>query len=241
MKQFPGLTLALVLTASPVLADTVTIGTVQTYDPDEFTVDPEALQRFDRSLGDALCERANLSCEWSVLAIDELIPALIAGEIDVVMAALHADAELSEGVDTTVPYLYPDPFVIVAFPGTQTITGMTSVSAVPDPAIAAWHATSGYRIEYFPTPEEALQAVVDGRVDSVIGERSDLLPLVEATGGLVTVINENDRLRGGVIMALRDEDLDLRFAFEDQIYDMTLDGSLNAMTDEWFGIDAADW
>ena len=42
-------------------------------------------------------------------------------------------------------------------------------------------------------------------------------------------------------MALRADDIDLRFAFEDQIFEMSQDGSLNALTETWFGVDAARW
>ena len=75
----------------------------------------------------------------------------------------------------------------------------------------------------------------------MIGERERLAPLVEAARGRIVVLAKNDRLRPGVTMALRSDDIDRRFNFEDRIYDMTQDGSLNALTRDWFGIDAAAW
>lgn len=42
-------------------------------------------------------------------------------------------------------------------------------------------------------------------------------------------------------MALHADNFELRFTFEDLIYEMTQDGSLDVLTKEWFGIDAVTW
>ncbi len=222
-------------------AQTVTIGTADTYDAGDYTVDPSALQGFDKAFGDLLCKRGALSCEWKVMGRGDLLPALEAKEVDVIMAAIPLSDDLGDVIETTAAYLYPDPFDIVGRPGFDPFGNVKTVAAIPDPAIDAWHGTSGYNIVYFRTLEEALQAVERGEAEIAVGEHEDLAPLVEATEGRLEIVNPGRRLRPGVTMALHADNIDLRFTFEDLIYDLSQDGSLNALNKEWFGDDAVKW
>ena len=48
----------------PVSADTIRMGTEGAYPPYNFINDNGEIDGFERDLGDELCERANLDCEW---------------------------------------------------------------------------------------------------------------------------------------------------------------------------------
>ncbi len=243
MKHITYLAAALSLAAFPGLADTVTIGTVQSYDTGSYTIDPAALQGFEKALGDELCQRAGVTCEWKALSPDQLWSALETGEIDAVMAGVSMDADVGDSVDRTMPYLTPDPFLHIGLPGMKWLFEGAVIAHLPDPAVAAFGQTSGSTYTEFATLEDALAAVRAGQALSLFGERDALAPLVEASGGELAIIGNRDeiKIRPGVTMALRAEDIDLRFAFEDQIFEMSQDGSLNALTETWFGIDAARW
>ena len=243
MKLFTRLVVASALTAAPVLADTVTIGTLETYDPGSYTVDPAALQGFDRSLAEQLCARADLTCEWSILSSDQLWSALESGQIDVVMAGVSMDANVDDGFDRTLPYLAPDPFLHIGMPGTEWQMEGAVVAYVQDPAVTAYGQTSGATFTQYDTIEEALAAVRNGEMLSLFGERNVLSPIVEASAGELAVIGNRDEItiKRGVAMVLRADDVDLRFAFEDQIFEMGEEGSLNALIESWFGNDAARW
>jgi polar amino acid transport system substrate-binding protein len=142
-----------------------------------------------------------------------------------------------------VPYVTPDPFLHVGLPGTQWLNNAAAVASLPDPAAAAYARTTGASFTEFETLEDALAAVRDGQVLSLFGERDALTPLVEASSGELAFINGRGeiKIKPDVAMALRADDIDLRFAFEDQIFEMSQDGSLNALTETWFGVDAARW
>ncbi|MYM56510.1 transporter substrate-binding domain-containing protein [Thalassovita mangrovi] len=243
MKHISVLAAAFSLAALPGLADTVTIGTVEAYDAGSYTIDPAALQGFEKALGDELCQRAGLTCEWKVLPSDRLWVALAAGGIDAVMAGVPISKDVGEGVDWTMPYLRPDPFVHIGLPGTQWQVEGAVVAHLPDPAVTAYAGASGATFTEYATIEDALTAVRDGQVLSLFGEREALTPAVEASGGgLVVVADKGEiNIKQGVAMALRADDTDRRFAFEDQIFEMSKDGSLNALTETWFGVDAARW
>ncbi|MDJ0630187.1 MAG: transporter substrate-binding domain-containing protein [Rhodobacter sp.] len=223
------------------LAQKVTIGTAAQYEVGDFTVAPAVMQGFERALSEALCQRGNLSCEWEPMAQDGLLPALKAKEVDVVMAAIPITAQLGDGLETTAAYLYPDPFDFVGPPGFDPFGNVKTAATISDPAIDAWHTTTPYNVMRFDTLEEALEAVERGDAEIAVGERIELAPLVDATEGRLAVVAAERRLRPGVTMALHADNFELRFAFEDLIYEMTQDGSLNALTKEWFGKDAVTW
>lgn len=241
MRLYPLLLTGLILLPAQAIAQTIMIGTAAQYDKGIFTVDAASLQGFDKALGDVLCQRAGLSCEWKVMPREDLLPALKSSEVDVVMAAIPANSVLDDGIEKTVAYLQPDPFITVGLSGTELHKHVKHMGSVSDPAFDEWFPTTGYTNVVFPTLEDALKAIESGEADAVIGEQADLAPLVKASNGKFVVIGHNDSFRPGVTMALRSEDTDLRFSLEDHIYNMMQDGSLNVLTEEWFGLDAAEW
>ncbi|MCI2398234.1 transporter substrate-binding domain-containing protein [Aliiroseovarius subalbicans] len=222
-------------------AQDVTIGTLADYDPGVFTVDAAALQGFEKALGEALCDRGGLTCTWKVLDAEALLPALQGKDVDVMMGAIPMTRVLGDGIETTAAYLYPDVFDFVGPTGTELHGDVRKVASISDPAIDAWHGSTGYVLELMPTLADAVAAVESGAVDVAVGERADLAPLLAQSDGTVEVVTGNRRLRPGVTMALHADNIDLRFTFEDLIYDMTQDGSLNALTEVWFGKDAYTW
>lgn len=222
-------------------SQTVTIGTTAQYDAGDFTVAPEVLQGFERALTEAACARGQLDCVWKEMPRDELLPALRDKQIDVMVAAISASAELGDNVDMTAPYVYPDIYNIIGPAGIQMHGDVKTVATIADAAIDAWAPTTPYTIKTFPTLDDAWAGVVDGSAEVVMAEREALVPLVEKHGEQTIAILFSRRLRPGMTMALHADNIDLRFNFEDRFYDMTQDGSLNALIEEWFGDDADRW
>lgn len=243
MRHIQYLASAISLAAFPVFADAVTIGTTETYDSGGYTIAPAALQEFERALGEALCQRAGVACEWSVLAPDRLWAALEAGDIDSIMAGISVAEDLGNDIDLTLPYLIPDPFLHIGLAGTEWQIEGADVAHLPDPAVTAYAQTTGATFTEYATVDAALGAVRSGQALSLFGERHALLPIVDASDGGFVVIGVRDeiRIKPGVAMAFRGDDIDLRFAFEDQIFEMMQDGSLNDLIESWFGVDAARW
>lgn len=243
MKHITYLAAAVSLAACPVLADTVTIGTVRVYDPGSYTIDPAALQGFETALGDELCKRAGFTCDWKVLPAGQLWSALEAGEVDAVMAGVSMGEDIGGNVDRTMPYVMLDPYLHVGLVGTQWQIEGADVAYLSDPAVAAYAQTTGASFTEYDTLQDALVAVRSGQALSLFGERNALIPIVEASEGELAVIGVRDeiKIKPGVAMVVRSDDIDLRFALEDQIFDMSQDGSLNALTDTWFGVDAGRW
>lgn len=70
-----------------------------------------------------------------------------------------------------------------------------------------------------PALRAAMDAVERGEADVALGEEEAFAPLLAEAGGKLEIVRGNVKVHPGVAMALRADDIDLRFAFEDLIHD----------------------
>ena len=63
------------------------MGTEGAYPPYNFINDAGEVDGFERELGDELCKRAELTCEWVTNEWDSIIPNLVSGNYDAIIAA----------------------------------------------------------------------------------------------------------------------------------------------------------
>ena len=82
------------------------MGTEGAYPPYNFINDAGEIDGFERELGDVLCERAGLTCEWVTNDWDSIIPNLTSGNYDTIIAGMSITAERDE-IDRLHPELHP--------------------------------------------------------------------------------------------------------------------------------------
>src|SRR6056297_111376 len=115
MKKLILSTAALAFTASFAMAqDVVRMGTEGAYPPWNFLNDAGEVDGFERELGDELSERAELNCEWVTNEWDSIIPNLVSGNYDVIIAGMSITKERDEVIDFTQNYTPPDPSAYLA-------------------------------------------------------------------------------------------------------------------------------
>ncbi len=233
---------ALALTAGVALADghsVVRMGTEGAYPPYNFINDDGDVDGFERDLGDELCARAELTCEWVTNDWDSIIPNLTSGNYDTIIAGMSITDERDEVIDFTQAYIPPTASLFM---------GMDDGLELDGAVIAAQTNTiqSGYIAEIegvtlleFATPDETVAAVRNGEADAVFADNDFLLAIANEDADLMIILDPVP-LGGGVGMGLREGD-ELIAAFEAAITSMKEDGTLNAMITEWFGEDAATW
>ena len=76
------------LTAGMSFADTIRMGTEGAYPPYNFINDAGEVDGFERELGDEICTRDKLTCEWVVNDWDSIIPNLVYGNYDTIIAGM---------------------------------------------------------------------------------------------------------------------------------------------------------
>ena len=105
MKTLILTTAALALTAGAALAEshsqTVRLGTEGAYPPYNFLNDAGEVDGFEREVGDELCKRAELTCEWVTNDWDSIIPNLVSGNYDTIIAGMSITDERDEVIDVT--------------------------------------------------------------------------------------------------------------------------------------------
>ncbi|WP_424939532.1 transporter substrate-binding domain-containing protein [Aliiroseovarius sp. S253] len=231
MKKLIVSTAALALTASfAMAADTVRLGTEGAYAPWNFVNDAGEIDGFERELGDELCKRAELSCEWVKNEWDTIIPNLVSGNYDAIIAGMSITDERDEVIDFTQAYTPPDPSAYAAMSADVDPAGGV-VAAQATTIQAAFVAEQGWTLVEFATPEETVAAVKNGEADAVLADKSFLDTMVGADG--LVMLERMEQIGGGVGMGIRESDGDLRAKFDAAIQSMKDDGTLNTMIAKW--------
>jgi len=232
MKKLILSTAALAFTASFAMAqDVVRMGTEGAYPPWNFLNDAGEVDGFERELGDELSERAELNCEWVTNEWDSIIPNLVSGNYDVIIAGMSITDERDEVIDFTQNYTPPDPSAYVAMSADIDVENAV-VAAQTGTIQAGYIADSGATLVEFASPEETLAAVRNGEADAVLADKSFLVPFVDEDPDLVFT-GPDVPLGGGVGMGVRESDNELREKFDAAIQSMKDDGSLNEMITKW--------
>ena len=261
MKPWLALVGAAALTLSAGVAsaqDVIRIGTEGAYPPWNFTSADGELVGFEIELANALCERLDATCEFVAQDWDGIIPALLQGRYDLIMAGMSINDERRERINFSNGYATtPAQFIAANDSPYQDLETIDEVIAAFDGvAIGAQVATihQGFIEQFMPnadlrtydTQELLNLDLVAGRVDAGLADGSawqDFLASEEGTDygqfgpGLTGA--DFDIFGEGVGIGLRKDDEELQARLNSALCDMANDGSLAALTEEWFGFDAS--
>lgn len=238
MKKLALTLSVLALSATAALSQQVVrMGTEGAYPPFNFINDKKEVDGFEREVGDELCKRAQLTCEWVTTDWDSIIPNLTAGNYDTIIAGMSITEERAKVISFTQNYFPPASSAYVALSADANLKGV--IAAQTGTIQAGFVAESGATLVEFATPDETIAAVRNGEADAVFADKDYLAPQVKESGGALVFAGEEVQLGGGVGMGLRQSDTELRAKFDAAIGTMKADGSLNALIEKWFGPEAA--
>jgi polar amino acid transport system substrate-binding protein len=222
--------------AAPAMAQekTIRMGTEGAYEPYNFINDKGEIDGFERELGDKLCEMAGYKCEWVKNDWDTIIPNLLSGNYDTIMAGMSITDERKEKIDFTQNYYPPTVSAYVAKAGASDDVTKGNVAAQVNTIQAGHVASSGATLVEFAVADETVAAVKNGEADAVFADKEYLIPIVEQSNGELAFVGADIPLGGGIGMGVRKSDTEMRDKFNAAIQAMKADGSLNAIIAKWF-------
>ncbi|WP_300439214.1 transporter substrate-binding domain-containing protein [uncultured Mameliella sp.] len=235
MKTFLIGTVALTMFAGAAFAEShsvVRLGTEGAYPPYNYIDDDGEVAGFERELGDELCKRAELTCEWVTNEWDSIIPNLVSGNYDTIIAGMSITDERDEVIDFTQNYTQPDPSAFLAMDGMDLDMEGGIFAAQAGTIQASYIAEMDATLVEFATPDETIAAVRNGEADAVLADKAYLAPIAEESADLAFV-GDDVLIGGGIGMGLRESDGELRAKFDAAIQSMKDDGTLNALIEKW--------
>ncbi|MEM9493519.1 MAG: transporter substrate-binding domain-containing protein [Myxococcota bacterium] len=235
MKKLTLLAAAAAMFAGPALADghAVRMGTEGAYPPYNFINDKGEIDGFERELGDELCKRAGLDCVWVKNEWDSIIPNLVSGNYDTIIAGMSITDERDKVIDFTQAYIPPSPSAYVALAGTKPDLKGGVITAQVNTIQSGHVAETGATLMEFATPDETIAAVKNGEADAVLADKDYLDPIVAESGGELEIV-ELVKLGGGTGMGIRESDGELKGKFDAAIASVKDDGTLNKLILKWF-------
>lgn len=234
MKNLILTTAALAVAGSMAMADghaVVRLGTEGAYAPYNFINDAGEVDGFERELGDELCARAELTCEWVTNEWDSIIPNLVSGNYDAIIAGMSITDERKEVIDFSEAYTQPDPS---AFLTMGDVDLENAVIAAQSSTIQASYVTgmAGATLLEFASPDETIAAVKAGEADAVLADKAYLEPIAMSDPEL-SFMGDDVLIGGGIGLGVRQSDTELRDKFTAAIQSMKADGTLNALITKW--------
>ena len=241
MKKMMLATALMALTTGAALAqDVVRIGTEGAYEPYNYIDQATGqLTGYEIELGNELCARAGVTCEFVQNAWDSIIPNLQSGNYDMIMAGMSITEEREQVIDFSQNYIPPASSAYLALTADVAVGEGAVIAAQTGTIQAGYVAESGATLLEFATPDETVAAVRNGEADAVFADKDYLAPIAADSNGALVLLAEEVQLGGGVGIGLRETDTELKEKMNAAIQSMKDDGTINAMITKWFGPEAA--
>lgn len=226
-------------------AESLRIGTEGAYKPFNFMSPQGKLEGFDIDIAEALCAEMKAECSFVAQDWDGIIPGLLAGRYDAVIASMSITPEREEVVLFTDPYYRsPAAFLTLASGGIGDVSPGGLAGIAVGAQVATTHAR--YLQEKYPDADLRLYRVLDdavldlesGRVEVVMGDKLALYDWAEDRGrGLAFVgedITDTDYFGPGIGIALRKGEEGLRDRFNAALRAIIDDGRYAAINAAYF-------
>lgn len=240
IKQ-PLIAVAAIALAGTASAADVRIATEGAYAPWNFLDDDGKLAGYEIDLGNEVCARAGVECEWIINEWDSIIPNLLAGNYDVIMAGMSITDERMEQIDFSEPYFPPDPSRYIAAKGSDfdfdALSGarIGAQGATIQAAYAEENFSDGNTILTYETPDQSIADLAAGNLDIIIADGSYLEPIVEGSNGAMEFVGPDVMIGSGVGAGLRKEDAELGAKLSAALVSIKEDGTMEKLMVEYFG------
>jgi polar amino acid transport system substrate-binding protein len=210
-------------------------------------LDNNQLAGFEIDLGQALCARMGVKCNFIAQNWDDLIPGLIEHHYDAIMAAMEITPDREAKIAFSLPYVrMPSAFMV----GRASELTQASPETLTDKKIGVEaggpHQTyledlyKNSEITPYATLEDAVLDLAEGRVDAVLGDKDAVVTFLETRKEgaccrlLADVAHDPAYFGAGIGIGLRKEDQALKAMFDKAIAALDADGTFTTIRAKYF-------
>lgn len=234
--------------SASVAAETIKIGTEGAYPPFNYYTADGQLAGFDIEIGKALCTEMKAECEFVAQDWDGIIPALLSGKYDMILASMFITEARKQQVAFSAPYQASAmTFVVDKQSGIKDVSpqamkgmiiGAQSATTQADYLLANYPQSD---VRLYPTQDAVNLDLASGRIDAQAG---DIMPMTDwlasADGACChkagDLITDSQYVGDGVGIALRKEDEALRQRVNQALANIIANGTYQKINDEFFSI-----
>ena len=228
----------LMLASAGVLADKVRIGTEGAYPPFNMIDKDGKVAGFDVDIARALCDKMGIECVFVTQDWDGIIPGLMAGKYDAIVASMSITEERKQAVDFTNRY-YSNSLRMIAKKGAAIDPAKLDgkVVGAQRATIAANYAEKipDVSVKLYDTQENAYLDLGSGRVDVLV---TDMLPgfdwLNSDQGKGFEFIGENIDINDRIGIAVRKGNDKLRRRLNKALEEIVGDGTYEKINAKYF-------
>lgn len=216
------------------------LGTEGAYPPYNYVDDNGKVGGFDIDLGNELCKRAGLECVWVVNEWDTIIPNLIAGNYDAILADMSITDERKQTIDFSENYFPPDPSNFLSLAGKifdYTALKGFKIGAQTGTIQANWLTQNLKADNTLLTYQTIDQAVADlnaGNIDLILADGSFVGEQVAGSNGALKSDGPDIPIGDGAGIGLRKADTELKGKLNAALEAVKADGWLDAQIIKYF-------
>ncbi len=220
-------------TAVPANAATIMFASVADFEPYNYLDDEGVLQGFEADLATLICERAGLTCDWTLAPWDDLIPDLLAGDFDVIMTGMQITIDREIYIDFSDEYFPADPSAIMTLDGGSYPSAFGVVGAQSSSLQASYVNAQGWTVSEFSDPADALQALISGEITAYVSDQANLEALMTDYPGTYSLVATEIVIGGGVGLGVA-QSSSLRTTLNTALASLKADGTLDSLIGTWF-------
>ena len=221
-------------------AQTVKLATEGAYPPFNYVDDNGMVGGLDVDLGNELCARAGLTCEWVVNEWDTIIPNLMAGNYDAIIADLTITDERKKTIEFTEAYFPADPSTYISVAGTiydyEALSGV-KIGGQSGTVQAAWldaNLKANNTILSYASADQGLADLTAGNIDLYLAESSYIEETVAGANGAYKADGPAIPIGDGAAIGLRKADTELRDKLNTALATLKAEGWLDALITKYF-------
>ena len=257
VSTIAGAALALSVTAASAQDDVIRIGTEGAYPPWNYTEANGELAGFEIDLANAMCEKMNATCEFVAQDWDGIIPALMNGRYDAIMAGMSITEERKERISFSTGYV-SDPAFFLAEKSSplQQADTLDEVKAAIDGKVVGVQTATIHQnfidqeltglveLKLYDTQENMELDLSIGRIDAALADAAAWNAFLEKPDG-ANFAMFGPRLTGsefpvfgeGVGVGLRKDDTELLERVNAALAELKEDGTVTVLSNQYFGYD----